>query len=127
MGISVSDTKPDAKMAMAMVIANSYKKRPTIPGIKKTGMNTATKETVIEMTVNEISRDPLNAASLGDNPCSRFAIIFSKTIMASSIINPVDSVRASSVKLLRLKFKKYIAENVIKIEMGRLSDGMIVA
>ena len=69
-GVSVSETKPDNKMAKLIVIANSKKKRPTIPPMKRIGMNTATSEMVIDSTVKPISLAPLMAASYGFMPCS---------------------------------------------------------
>ena len=62
-GVSVSETKAEATIAIVTTIANSLKMRPTTPPISRTGMNTATSETVIEMMVKPISRLPLSAAS----------------------------------------------------------------
>ena len=50
---------------MLMSTANSWNTRPTTPPMKNTGMNTATSESVIEMMVKPISREPLSAASIG--------------------------------------------------------------
>ena len=69
-GVRVRETKPDNRMAMLIVIANSKKKRPTMPPIKRIGMNTATSEMVIDSTVKPISLAPLMAASNGFMPCS---------------------------------------------------------
>ncbi len=69
-GVSVSEMKPDSRMAMLMVMANSKKKRPTMPPMNRIGMNTATSETVIETMVKPISRAPRIAASNGRMPCS---------------------------------------------------------
>ena len=69
-GVRVSETNPDSKIAMEIVIANSKKKRPTMPPMNRIGMNTATSDTVMEMTVKPISLAPRMAASNGRMPCS---------------------------------------------------------
>ena len=69
-GVSVSDTKPDTRIATAIVTANSWNSRPISPPSSSTGMNTATSDSVIEMTVKLISRLPFTAASITDSPCS---------------------------------------------------------
>ena len=58
MGVSVSDTKPETRIATEIVAANSRNTRPTTPPMKKTGMNTATSDSVIETMVKPISREP---------------------------------------------------------------------
>ena len=58
MGVSVSDTNAEAKMATVTTTANSLKMRPMMPPISSTGMNTATSDTVIDMMVKPISRLP---------------------------------------------------------------------
>ena len=69
-GVSVSEMKPDSRMAMLMVMANSKKNRPTMPPMNRIGMNTATSEMVMEITVKPISLAPRMAASNGRMPCS---------------------------------------------------------
>src|SRR5205807_2887260 len=54
-GVRVSDTAPEIRIAMATVAANSPNSRPVIPPMKKSGMNTAASESVIDTTVNTIS------------------------------------------------------------------------
>ena len=46
-----------------MVTANSWNSRPTMPPMNSTGMNTAASDSVIDMMVKPISREPLSAAS----------------------------------------------------------------
>ena len=58
MGVSVSDTNAEATIATVTTTANSLKMRPMMPPISRTGMNTATSETVIDMMVKPISRLP---------------------------------------------------------------------
>src|SRR5689334_8146880 len=57
-GVSVSDTSPDVRIAITIVIANSRKIRPTSPDIKTSGMNTAASEIVIDRIVKLISFAP---------------------------------------------------------------------
>ena len=60
MGVRVSETKPEIRMATTMVTENSCSRRPTMPPMNSTGMNTATSEKVMERIVNPISRDGLD-------------------------------------------------------------------
>src|SRR5437016_11436654 len=69
-GVRVSETKPEAKIAITMVIANSRKIRPTNPDMKTSGMNTAASEIVIDKMVKLISLALLMAASKGCSPRS---------------------------------------------------------
>ena len=61
-GVSVNETKPEAKIATMMVMANSRKIRPNNPGIKASGMKTAASDSVIERMVKEISPALLRVA-----------------------------------------------------------------
>ena len=92
-----------------------------------TGMNTAASERVIEMIVEEISREPLMAAESGASPCSMCRTMFSSMTMASSTTKPTASVRASSERLSRLKFSACIMAKVPITEIGSASAGMSVA
>ncbi len=69
-GVSVSETSAEMRMATASVIANSWNKRPTTSPMNKSGINTAISDTVSEMMVKPICFDPLNAASIGGSPSS---------------------------------------------------------
>ena len=51
----MSETKPEIRIATAIVTANSRNTRPTMPPISSTGMNTAISENVIAMMVKPIS------------------------------------------------------------------------
>ena len=55
MGVSVMETRPEMKIAVQSVTANSWNRRPMMPPMNSTGMNTAPSETVIETMVNPIS------------------------------------------------------------------------
>jgi hypothetical protein len=101
-GVSVSETKPDARIAMTIVIANSRKIRPTRPDINTSGKKTAASEIVIDMIVKLISLALLMEASNGFSPCSIRRTVFSKKTMASSTRKPIASVRAISDRLSKL-------------------------
>ncbi len=102
MGVSVSETKPETRMATLMVTANSWNRRPRMPPISSTGMNTATSDSVIERMVKPISREPSSAACSGRFPISMWRWMFSSITMASSTTKPTESVSAISERLSRL-------------------------
>ncbi len=62
MGTSVNDTKADTTIDSPTTTANSWNSSPITPGMKKIGINTAIKETEIEIIVNPTSRAPRSAA-----------------------------------------------------------------
>ncbi len=64
----VSDKATNAEMITdtAMVMANCWYSRPTIPGIKPTGTNTAARINAMAITGPEISFMAFWVASLGD-------------------------------------------------------------
>ncbi len=126
-GVSVSETKPEIRIATEMVTANSRNTRPTSPPISRTGMKTAIRESVMDMMVKPISRAPLSAASNGRMPDSMWRTMFSSMTMASSTTKPTDSVSASIVILLMEKPSAYITAKVPMSETGTASPGMMVA
>ena len=95
--------------------------------MKSTGMKTAASDTVMEMIVNEISRDPSNDACMGVFPISMWRMMFSSITIASSTTKPTESVSAISERLSRLYPSWYITANVATIEAGSARLGMIVA
>ncbi len=101
-GVSVSDTNPETRMATPMVTANSRNSRPTRPPMNTSGMNTATSEMVMDRMVKPISRAPSKAACRAGFPISMWRTMFSSITMASSTTNPTDSVSAISDRLSRL-------------------------
>jgi hypothetical protein len=101
-GVRESETNPDTRIATPIVTANSWKSRPTIPPMKRTGMKTAASEIVIERIVKPISLEPLSAASNGFSPRSMCRTMFSSMTIASSTTNPTDRVSAMSERLSRL-------------------------
>ncbi len=101
-GVNVSETNPDTSTATTIVTANSCSSRPSRPPMNSTGMNTADSDSVMEMMVKPISREPFNAASIGGSPFSMWRTMFSSMTMASSTTNPTHSVSAMSERLSRL-------------------------
>ena len=69
-GVRVSDTTIDTRIATDSVTANSRNKRPTMPPINRMGMNTAISEMLIDTTVNPTSLTPSSAALNGATPFS---------------------------------------------------------
>ena len=57
-GVSVSETATEIAIVIVTVTANSRNRRPTMPPISSSGMNTATSETEIETIVKPISAAP---------------------------------------------------------------------
>ena len=53
----------DTTMAVESTIANSRKRRPTMPPINRMGMKTAISDMLMEKTVKPISLAPFSAAS----------------------------------------------------------------
>ncbi len=126
-GISVSDTAADTRIESVTTMANSWKRRPIVPGMKKIGMNTATSEIEIDITVNATSFAPRTAASNGRMPASMCRMMFSSTTIASSTTRPTAMVRPMSEMLSRLRPSAIISANVPSSEIGRLIDGIRVA
>ena len=71
MGVVVSEMASEMIIAMDKVTANSRNSLPTMPLISRMGMNTATREILMESTVKPISLAPFRAASIGERPSSR--------------------------------------------------------
>ena len=57
-GVNVSDTIRETTIDTATVTANSRNSRPTIPPIRKSGMNTAISDMDIDRMVKPISAAP---------------------------------------------------------------------
>ena len=89
-------------MATPIVTENSCSRRPTIPPMNSTGMNTAVSDSVIERIVKEISFDPSSAACIAGLPISMCRTMFSSITIASSTTKPTESVSAISDRLSRL-------------------------
>ena len=102
MGVKVSETNPDIRMATMMVTENSCNSRPTMPPKNSTGMKTAMSDKVIETIVKPISFDASIAASYRPLPISMYRTMFSSMTMASSTTKPTQSVSAIRDSVLRL-------------------------
>ena len=68
MGVVVSETTMETRMAIERVTANSRNRRPTMPPMSRMGMNTAISEMLMEKTVKPISCAPWSAAVKGVMP-----------------------------------------------------------
>ena len=121
------ETNPEIRIATAIVTANSFSRRPTMPPMNSTGTNTATSDAVIATMVKPTSCEPSRAACMRGLPISMCRAIFSSMTIASSTINPTLSVSAMSDRLSRLNFRRYIAANVATIATGNVTLGMSVA
>ena len=66
----VSEISSEIITAMHSVIANSRNIWPIVPPCSSKGMNTATSDSVMEMIVKPISREPRSAARNGFSPIS---------------------------------------------------------
>ena len=102
MGVRLSETNPEIRIATMMTTANSWNSRPTIPPMNSTGMKTAASDSVMERMVKEISLLPSSAACMRDLPISMCRTTFSSTTIASSTTKPTASVSAISDRLSRL-------------------------
>ena len=126
-GVKVSETIAETTTAIVSTSANSRNMRPTMPVMKSSGMNTATSDTVSEMTVKPISLAPFSAAWIGSSPSSRWRTMFSIMTIASSTTKPVPIVSAISDKLSMEKPMKYITPKVAMSDSGRATPAMKVA
>ena len=96
-GSNVKEMKSEMSTATEMVMPNCWRNWPTMPGMKATGMNTATRANVVASTARPTSLVPLAAALTGSSPCSRRWVMASRTTTASSMSRPMASDSASSV------------------------------
>ena len=90
-------------MAIVSVAANSWNSRPIIPPMNSTGINTATSEILMDITVNPICRAPASAACIGVLPISICRVMFSIITIASSTTKPTEIVSAIRLKLSSAK------------------------
>ena len=99
MGVVVNEMTIDTRIAAESVIANSRNRRPMMPPINSSGINTAIRETLIEKTVKPTTGRLCSAACTGVSPSSRCRVMFSITTIASSTTNPLAMASAISDKL----------------------------
>ena len=126
-GVRVSETMAEMTTAMESVSANSRNMRPTRPLMKRSGMKTAIRENVSEMTVKPISRAPFSAACIGVSPFSMWRTMFSIMTMASSTTKPVPMVRAIRERLSSEKSANHITPKVAISDTGSVMPAMMVA
>ena len=69
-GLKVNALKADKQTDIAMVMANCWYKRPVMPPVNATGINTADKIKAMATTGPATSFMALLVASLGESPCS---------------------------------------------------------
>ena len=126
-GVVVSETTSEIRIAADSVTANSRNSRPTMPPISRIGMNTAISDRLIDSTVKPTSRAPRSAASNGVMPCSMWRDMFSSTTIASSTTKPVAMVSAISERLLSEKPARYMTPKVPISDTGTATLGISVA
>ena len=126
-GVSVKLTSSDTRTANAMVNPKLFMKRPTMPPMNATGMNTATSDSVVASTARPISRVASTAAWKGGNSFSSMnRQMFSSTTIASSMTMPTASVRASMVIELSVRPMYQIRPKVAMIDAGIATEAMMV-
>ncbi len=126
-GTSVSATRLEKATAAASEMPNSPNSRPSLPGMKEIGTNTATSTTVVATTAKPISRLPSMAANSAGWRCSMRRTMFSSTTIASSTTSPIASTSPSSVSVLIEKPRAAITMNEETIATGMVSAGISVA
>src|ERR1035441_7227024 len=127
MGVVVSEISIDTMIAVDSVIANSRKRRPTMPAIRRIGIKTAISDMLMDRMVKPISFEPWNAAFIGGMPSSRRREMFSITTMASSTTKPVEIVNAINERLSMLKPNRYMTAKVAISDAGTATVGISVA
>src|SRR5205823_3690639 len=127
MGVKVSDTTAEIRIATASVMANSRNSRPMTSPMKSSGISTAISDTVRLMMVKPICREPSSAALRRGVPSSTWRETFSIITIASSTTKPVEMVSAISVRLLIEKPARYMTPNVPTSESGTATLGINVA
>ncbi|MNP30005.1 hypothetical protein D3C76_1230590 [compost metagenome] len=124
MGVSVSDTSSETRMATARVRENSRNSRSMMPPMNRMETNTATSERFIDSRVKPTSRVPCSAALNGAMPSLMCREMFSSTTMASSTTRPAARISAISESTLREKPIRYITAKVPTSDTGTASAGI---
>ena len=117
-GISVSETMSDIRMAMAMVSAWSLNSCPATPSTNTSGRNTATVVSVDATTAMLTSCVPAMAACSTPSPRSRAFAMLSSTTIESSTTRPVARARPPSDITFRLSPNWSMKKNVAMSEIG---------
>src|SRR5258708_39127970 len=106
MGVVVREMTMETRMAVERVMANSRKRRPTIPPMRSKGMKTAISEMLMVKTVKPISFAPLRVAAEGSMPASRGGGVVSMTTMGAAATKAVGVGGGISGGLSRLEAKR---------------------
>ena len=100
-GVVVNETTSDTPIATLNVTANSRNNLPTMPPIISRGMNTATRDVLIDTTVNPISDAPLNVLAL--NASLKHEPTLSNTgELASLVLDEIRALASVSANTVRL-------------------------
>ncbi len=127
-GQRVNAQTQERPTAEASVTPNCVKNEPEVPGIKATGINTAMKTSVQEITAVDTSLMASRVAwRASEIPLSILAITASTTTMASSTTVPMANTNANSVRMFKEKPAKETIAKVPSRETMMESDGMRVA
>ena len=126
-GVSVSETHSEIRIAATSVIENSRNSRSTMPPMNRIETNTATSDRFIDSSVKPTSLAPMSAASSGGTPFSTCREMFSSTTMASSTTRPVATISAISDRLFSEKPHRYITAKLPTSDTGTAATGMIAA
>src|SRR5690625_5842355 len=127
MGVNIKEISKEINTATDDVTANSVNRRPISPPTNHMGINTATKEKLIAVTVKLTSRKPRTAARKGLSPLSKYRIMLSKTTIASSTTKPVATIKAIKEMVLSVKPKAYIKAKLLIKEAGTATAGISAA
>ena len=103
-GVSVTETTPEMRIAAVIVTANSRNSRPSMPLMNSIGMNTAASD---DRHRENREADFLRARSATPraalSPCSMCRTMFSSITIASSTTKPIERMSAIIDRLSRLK------------------------
>ena len=126
MGSSVNEISKLTKTDATTVMPKGRNHSPETPGMKPTGMNTATMENVVPATAMPISEVPSNAAVRLSEPRSMCRTMFSRTTMASSMSTPMAKDKPSKLIKFRVKPHSQTAMKAVITEVGNDSAVMSV-
>ena len=127
-GHSVKADTHDRPTAEASVTPNCVKNEPDVPGMNATGMNTAMKTRVHEITATDTSLIASRVARRASvMPLSILSITASTTTMASSTTVPMASTNANSVKMLSENPASFTMANVPSSDTIIDNEGITVA
>ena len=126
-GLRVKALNAEISTEMAMVSANCWYRRPVIPGMKATGMNTEESTRAMPTTGAETSSIALSVASLGESPWWMCDSTASTTTIASSTTRPIARISPKSERVLSENPSMGKTANVPTSETGTASSGMRVA